>query len=107
MLPTAATLDNPVDLIASAGAGDFQRTIEALLAAGDVDALLAIYTAIDSRQTDAILEAIREGVRAARRRGYTTKPVVLCMMAATPLGGPLRAGDRVHRARIRYLPMLM
>jgi acyl-CoA synthetase (NDP forming)/RimJ/RimL family protein N-acetyltransferase len=94
VLPTAAALVNPVDLIASADAGDFRRTIETLLAADDVDAVLAIYTTIDRRQTDGILEAIRVGVAAARKRGVTAKPVLLCMMAAAPMG-PLRAGDEI------------
>jgi acyl-CoA synthetase (NDP forming)/GNAT superfamily N-acetyltransferase len=94
VLPTAAALSNPVDLIASAGAGEFRRTIEAVLTAEDVDAVLAIYTTIDSRQTDSILEAIRDAVMAARARGATAKPVLLCTMAAASVG-PLRAGNEI------------
>src|SRR6185436_18896734 len=57
VLSTAGNFENPVDLIASAGSDDYRRTIEALLTAEDVDAVLAIYTTIDSKQTDAILTA--------------------------------------------------
>ncbi|MCM3881977.1 MAG: GNAT family N-acetyltransferase [Vicinamibacterales bacterium] len=94
VLPTAASLTNPVDLIASAGAADYRRTIEALLTAEDVDAVMAIYTSIDSRQTGEILDAIADGVKVARRRGFVEKPIVFCMMATAP-AGPLRAGDEV------------
>jgi acyl-CoA synthetase (NDP forming)/RimJ/RimL family protein N-acetyltransferase len=94
ILPTAASLNNPIDLIASAGPEDFKRTVAAALGADDVDAVMAIYTTIDNRHTDTILAAIREGVISARERGAVSKPVLLCMMAADPTG-PLRAGNEV------------
>ncbi len=94
VLPIAAALGNPVDLIASAGADDFRRTIETLLIADDVDAVLAIYTTIDSKQTESILEGIRNGVIAARHRGVEPKPILICMMAAATIG-PLHAGDEI------------
>lgn len=92
VLPTAGGRNNPVDLIASARAGDYTRAIDALLTADDVDAVLTIYTTIDSTQTDAILAAIRDGVAAARARGVTAKPVLLCLMSAAAMS-PLHTGD--------------
>ena len=56
--------------------------------------MLAIYTTIDSQQTGVILEAIRNGVIAARHRGVEPKPILLCMMAAATIG-PLHAGDEI------------
>lgn len=91
VLPLSAGMENPVDLIASATGDAYRRTIEALLTADDVDAVIAIYTAIDSRRSGEILEAIQDAVAAGRRRGAVDKPVLICMMASatTP---PLRAG---------------
>jgi acyl-CoA synthetase (NDP forming)/GNAT superfamily N-acetyltransferase len=90
--PAAGGLNNPIDLLASGGPGDYRRAIETLLTADDVDAVLAIYTTIDSTQTDGILAAISDAVVAARLRGAWAKPVLLCMMAAATTG-PLRAGE--------------
>ena len=61
VLPTAAGMANPRDLIASADAmrfGDHRGD----LAADDVDAVIAIYTTIDSSRTSDILAAIANGV---------------------------------------------
>ena len=91
---TAADLTNPVDLIASAGGTAYRDTIARLLAANDVDAVLAIYTTIDSARTSEILEAIAAGVAQGRRDGFTGKPVVVCTMASasTP---PLHAAEEI------------
>ena len=91
---TASGLTNPVDLIASADGSAYQNAIAALLCAEDVDAVLAIYTTIDSARTGEMLAAIAAGVAEGRRRGSTGKPVVVCTMALadTP---PLHAGDEI------------
>lgn len=74
---------NPVDLIASAGADAYRDRIAALLASADIDAMIVIYTTIDSRQTSAITAAIADGVAAGRRRGGARdKPVLICTMAS-------------------------
>jgi acyl-CoA synthetase (NDP forming)/GNAT superfamily N-acetyltransferase len=80
--PAAGSLTNPVDLIASADGSAYLNTIATLLAASDVDAILAIYTTIDSSRTGEMLEGIARGVAEGRRRGFTGKPVVVCTMAA-------------------------
>ncbi len=90
--PTAAGINNPVDLIASADGRAYFDTITRLLAADDVDAILAIYTTIDSTRTEEMLSAITNGVVEGRRQGHTGKPVLVCTMASanTP---PLHAGN--------------
>ena len=60
----------------------------------DVDAVIAIYTTIDSRRTEGILSAISDGVIAGRRRGGAQKPLLVCTMAS-PNTPPLRAGDEI------------
>ena len=80
--PTAAGIANPVDLIASADGRAYLDTITRLLAADDVDAILAIYTTIDSTRTEEMLSAITNGVVEGRRQGFTGKPVLVCTMAS-------------------------
>jgi acyl-CoA synthetase (NDP forming)/RimJ/RimL family protein N-acetyltransferase len=89
---TAAAMTNPRDLIASADAGAFRDTIAQMLAADDVDAVIAIYTTIDSSCTQDILSGIAAGVAAGRAQGSRTKPVLLCTMASDGMD-PLVAGD--------------
>ena len=80
--PTVAGLTNPVDLIASADGAAYLNTIVTLLEADDVDAVMAIYTTIDSARTDEMLSGITKAVAEGRRRGFAGKPVVVCTMAS-------------------------
>jgi acetate---CoA ligase (ADP-forming) len=80
-LPATASRGNPVDMVASAGAAQYRQTIETMLGAGEVDSLIVIFTPVDTRSADAIVQAIRDGVAAGRRAGASTKPVLACMMA--------------------------
>src|SRR4029079_6311559 len=64
-LPPAAGYSNPVDMIASAKADSYQRTIETLLPAQEIDALIVIYIPIDRNDSEAIAEAIRTAVSRA------------------------------------------
>ena len=91
---TAAGLTNPIDLIASTDASAYSDTIAALLAADDVNAIVAIYTTIDSARTQEMLAAIAKGVVEGRRRGFTSKPIVVCTMAS-PNMAPLHAGEEI------------
>ncbi|RPI55087.1 MAG: GNAT family N-acetyltransferase [Acidobacteria bacterium] len=92
VLPTAAGEANPRDLIASADADAFRNGVETILAGDDVDAVIVIYTTIDSSCTNDILAAITAGVVADRQRNATKKPVLVCTMASPDMP-PLRAGD--------------
>jgi acetate---CoA ligase (ADP-forming) len=92
--PTAAGMANPVDLIASAAGSAYEATIAALLAADDVDAVLAIYTTIESARTPEMLAAMTKGVVEARKGGFTDKPVVVCTMAV-PNMAPLHADTEI------------
>src|SRR5262249_39100447 len=86
-LPPEASVGNPVDMVASAKPDSYRRAVEATLAADNVDALIVIYTPVDPRSAPGTLDAIREGIAAARRAGATDKPVVACLMASE--GRPL------------------
>jgi acetyl coenzyme A synthetase (ADP forming)-like protein len=84
-LPPAAGYSNPVDMIASAKADSYQRTIETLLPSPEIDALIVIYIPIDRNDSDSIGEAIRLGVMRARASGGSSskdKPVLACLMTS-------------------------
>lgn len=89
---TVAGLNNPVDIIASADGTAYHNTLAKLLASEEADAVLAIYTTIDSARTEEMLSGIAKGVSDARRGGVTTKPVVVCTMAS-PNTTPIRVAD--------------
>ncbi|MGB0384480.1 MAG: GNAT family N-acetyltransferase, partial [Ardenticatenaceae bacterium] len=80
-LPPAASLKNPVDMIASASAQQYQRTIETIMGSDDIDALIVIYIPIGVTDDDTIEAAIQAGVTNSRGGGATNKPVMLCWMA--------------------------
>jgi acetyl coenzyme A synthetase (ADP forming)-like protein len=79
-LPAAAGFSNPIDMIASAGADSYRRTIETVLPCAEIDALVVIYIPIDRNDSDAITAAIREGVTQGRHAGGEGKPVLACLM---------------------------
>jgi acetate---CoA ligase (ADP-forming) len=96
VLPPMASTGNPIDLVASAGSDQYFRTIEALLAAPEVDSLIVILTPVDPTITDALLQSIRDGIAAGRRAGGASKPVLACVMAESGRCVPLEArGERV------------
>jgi len=80
-LPATASVSNPVDMIASAGADCYRNAIETLLPASEVDALVVIYIPVDRSGSEAFIQAIKDGVAAARAAGATTKPVIACLMS--------------------------
>lgn len=79
-LPAAAGTGNPVDMIASAPPAHYQRTIEAVLRSGEVDALIVIYVPVGLAETAAVADAVGAGVAAARNGGAVGKPVLACLM---------------------------
>ncbi len=68
-LPAAASVGNPIDMIASASADDYRRTITLLLEDPSIDAVLVIYIPVLPTDAEHVSAAIREcGVNA---RGKT------------------------------------
>jgi acetyltransferase len=58
-----------------------------------VDALLVIFTPVDARRSDEILEGIREGVARHRREQASPKTVLACLMAPSGHAVPAHDGD--------------
>ena len=89
-LPAAASVANPVDMIASASPIDYRRTLEAVLADPGVDMAMAIFvTPMVGSPMDIALE-----VAAAAKTAEGEKPVLAVMMATAEfyreIHGPAR-----------------
>jgi acetyl coenzyme A synthetase (ADP forming)-like protein len=80
-LPSVASLNNPVDLIASATSDQYAKTIETLLSADEIDALIILYIALTVRDTADIARGILTGIENGRKAGAKTKPVFIGWMA--------------------------
>jgi acetyl coenzyme A synthetase (ADP forming)-like protein len=91
-LPPQASIGNPVDMLASAAPDAYRRAIETTMTAPETDALIVIYTPVDPRFAGETLQAIRDGVAAARRAGAKDKPVLACLMAGQGRPLPLEVG---------------
>jgi acetyl coenzyme A synthetase (ADP forming)-like protein len=79
-LPAAASLGNPVDMIASATPEQFRRAITTILGTGEVDALVVVYVSAGASASECFTQAIRESVEAARKTVAAGQPVLACLM---------------------------
>jgi acyl-CoA synthetase (NDP forming) len=59
-LPAEASVRNPVDLIAGAGADQYRATVPAILESGEVDSLLVIYVPVSATGVGTVAPALRE-----------------------------------------------
>ncbi|HEV3115477.1 MAG TPA: GNAT family N-acetyltransferase, partial [Gemmataceae bacterium] len=80
ILPAAAGLSNPVDMIASASPEQYARVVRTVLACEEIDAAIVIYIPVGVAQTDAITNAVLQGVAESRAAGGAGKPVLACVM---------------------------
>lgn len=95
-LPAEASIVNPVDMVASAGAREYRQAIETVLSGEETDALIVIFTPVDAQKATEILSAIREGIAGARRATGVRKPILACVMADSGHPLPLDVdGERV------------
>ena len=79
-LPHEASVRNPVDMIASAGADQYQRCAASLLADDDVDALLVIFVSPIVMDPPAVARGIVAGVEEGLARAGRQKTVLACFM---------------------------
>ena len=80
-LPPTAALRNPVDLIGFAMEEQHARTVETILTADEVDALIIIHVSVRPEDNDPVAAGITQGIRASRKVVGREKPVYLCWMA--------------------------
>ena len=92
-LPPMASVANPIDMIASAGPDEYRSTIAHVLAAPEVDAVIVLFTPVDTGSGDPIVRAIRDGVSAGRQVGAADKPVLACVMTEPGHPVPIEVGN--------------
>ena len=80
-LPPAASVGNPVDMIASASAEDFRKPAEILLCAEEVDALIILTIDVGLADIARYLARISTAACvASRSKSGAGKPVLTCFM---------------------------
>lgn len=93
LLPTWAGLSNPIDLVASASAVTYRHCLEALLASGEVDGVVVIFTPPLGTQADDVASAVVHAVDGADTAGRAV-PVVTTFLGAPSAANVLRSGRR-------------
>ena len=83
-LPPAASVANPVDMIASATAEQYAQSMEAVLADPGVDAVMAIYIPVLPKDAPEVAAKIRGSVAAAKG-----KTIIATFMGVQGLPAPL------------------
>jgi acetyl coenzyme A synthetase (ADP forming)-like protein len=94
-LPAAASVTNPIDMVASAGPDSYRQTVGTVLSSPDVDSLIVIYIPVDRGDTRAFSDAISRGIEEGRAAGGEGKPVLACLMTRAMRQEPLRTRDEV------------
>ena len=61
LLPSAASVGNPIDLLASAGGESFRTALRVLFASGEVDAIVTIFTPVGLLGARAPAAGLRTG----------------------------------------------
>jgi acetyl coenzyme A synthetase (ADP forming)-like protein len=92
LLPTEASVQNPVDMIASAGPEQYRKCLKLVLDDPKVDALIVIFVSPVITDPRAIAEAVIQGTKGA------TKPVLACFM------GNVRVGVEEGVEKARRIP---
>jgi acetyltransferase len=90
-LPPAAGLDNPIDMLASAGPRDFGRCLQILVEAPEVDALMVVFAPPPMYAAGEVARAVVEVARAA------SKPILVTVMGERSIGP---AVEQLRAARI-------
>lgn len=96
-LPAEASTRNPVDLIASGGATEYEEAITRLLESGEVDAVIAIYVPTTEDGADVVAAAMRRC-----QAGYDGPVSFLSVFMRAEGGGLLLAGDGERRSIPTY-----
>ena len=81
ILPPAASLANPVDMIASATAKQYYDTMLHMLRDDNYHAVLIIFVPVGLADIEQVASSLRDAVKTAREEGIS-KPVLSCFMAS-------------------------
>ena len=94
-LPPAASVGNPVDMIASASADDFRRAVEILVGAEETDALIILTIDVGLTDIGAISHEVHQAVNTARTINGAGKPVLTCNMDSPTAAKPTSTGEQL------------
>lgn len=95
-LPAAASVGNPIDLIAAAGPPTYHQVTQELLTSGEYDSVVVIYTTLGLSKTSDITAAIADGVVAARKSGAVGRPIIACFLGQEERPSTLECpGERI------------
>jgi len=83
-LPSAASVGNPVDMIASASPDHYRRSLELLLADPSIDAVVVIYIPVLPVEAPNVAAAIREGALSSQG-----KTILATFMSSAGVPAPL------------------
>lgn len=86
-LPAAASVTNPIDMLADADADTYAEVVAEVLSLAEVDLLVVIYTPIGLEDDRTVREAIEGAVARAREDG-AEGPVLLSVVGGSPAAGP-------------------
>ncbi len=89
-VPFAASLGNPVDLIAAAEPKDYKRCIEVLLESDELDALIIIYIPVTQEETKSYISAIGEAIYSSREKSNIHIPIAACLMTESLNDQPIQ-----------------
>jgi acetyltransferase len=92
-LPAAASVGNPVDMLASARAADYERALRILLGDEGIDAVLVLFVPPLVTAPAEVAEAISRAMREAR------KPVLMCLV------GTQGVSQALHTLRAARVPV--
>jgi acetyl coenzyme A synthetase (ADP forming)-like protein len=90
LLPEAASIGNPIDMLGSASAEEFRRACEIVLRDPTFDAVIALFVATRGVEASAVGTAI-----SAAAATVPAKPTLACLLAEGVALGPLRGGAEV------------
>ena len=91
-LSTSASVENPVDMIASATAETFRRAVEILLCADEFDALIVLTIDVGLDDFPAVSREVHRGVSASKTKSGAGKPVLTCIMDRGDVSKPAAGG---------------
>lgn len=88
-LPASASLKNPVDMIASAGAEEYRQATQVLMQDPEIDGVIIIYIPIDLSISNEVLKSIADAITTGRSGPGSSKTVMVCLMGDRDLQLPL------------------
>ncbi|MBX6377463.1 MAG: GNAT family N-acetyltransferase [Clostridia bacterium] len=89
LLPPAASLANPVDMIASAPPEHYEGAVRQVLRDPNVDALIVIFIPTGAAEGNEVARAIRRAVASVYEETGAEKPVLACFMSSHGLPAAL------------------